>query len=350
MKSRRRIYPIFLSHAGCPFRCVYCDQKKIAFQSPSGVPSKDVLDHCRKELSALKRAHTPGKGPMEVAFYGGTFTALPEQLLQQILELAKPLVKEGVLSGIRFSTRPDSINSRICDLLEKYPVQTVELGVQSFDDQVLANSHRGHGSLAVYEAVDHIRSRGWAVGIQLMLGLPGDGPERFLRSVREAALLHADLVRFYPVVVLEGTTLAQWYRNGIYKPLGLEEAIHWCVPAFDHLVQRGNPPVRMGLQADASLEKPGTILAGPYHPAFGYLVRVAWWRQRVDDSLADGIPCSSREAILTVRVPKRLLSEVVGPNRMNIHHWVRTWSLAQVQVAGVDSWEGFNFELGWSPL
>ncbi len=349
MKSRKRIYPIFLSHAGCPFHCVYCDQQKIASHFLPRPESKDILDHCQRELSTLRGMHKGQKDPMEVAFYGGTFTALPKPLLRQILELVKPLVREGVLSGVRFSTRPDFVTSSICDLLENYPVKAVELGVQSFDDEVLAKSRRGHDSLAVYEAVDLVRRRGWTLGIQLMLGLPGDDPERFLESVKRAASLHAGLIRFYPVLVLEGTTLARWYKKGSFRPLTLEEAIHWCVPAYDHLVKWGTPPVRMGLQADTQLEKPGTILAGPYHPSFGYLVRVAWWRRRIDEALESHAPPRGEKACLTLRVPKRAVSEVIGPKGMNIQHWVGTWSLGQLNVAGADSWDEPNFELDWSP-
>lgn len=348
MTPGKRIYPIFLPHAGCPFQCVYCNQNRIVSGSPMQAGSRDLMDRCLRELAHVETACANDPEPMEVAFYGGTFTALSPTILHRILGAVKPLVAKGVLSGVRFSTRPDFITHEICEFLACYPVQTVELGVQSFDDEVLEKSRRGHDSRSVEGAAAMIRERGWTLGIQLMLGLPGDTAEKFLRSVQRASSLGADLIRFYPVLVLEGTDLARWFEAGLYTPLPLEEAVEWCVPAYDHLVKLGRPPIRMGLQADAQLEQSGTVLAGPYHPSFGYLVRVRWWRQRVDELLSRHDRRASCGKSLTVHVPQRVVSEVLGPGRVNLGHWGHAASSGSVTVKGHADFKDMDLRLEWN--
>ncbi len=338
MIGGKRIYPIFLPHAGCPFQCVYCDQYKVVSTSHVCGTTEELTAHCRRELAGLEAAHHKDRESMEVAFYGGTFTALPQDVLQGILDAVVPLVRSGTVTGVRFSTRPDCMSSEVCDLLEKYPIRTVELGVQSLDDEVLARSRRGYDARTVERAARRIRSRGWTLGIQLMLGLPGDSPSKFLDSVQKAVYLGGELIRFYPLVVLEGTVLAQWYRDGLYRPLELEEAIRWCVPAYDHLLKLGKPPIRMGLQVDERLGREGTVLAGPLHPSFGYLVRVHWWRQKVHEAIERRGIVGADGEILTVHVPERVISEVVGPGRVNISHWMRGRSFARVEVKGHSPW------------
>lgn len=342
MTRTNRIYPIFIPHAGCPFQCVYCDQHRIT-SGPGRMDrstAQELTSHCLNGLAAVEavQAQAGDRRPMEVAFYGGTFTALPHEVLHTVLGAAKSLVDKGVVSGVRFSTRPDCVSREVCDLLEDYPVQTVELGVQSFDDEVLAKSRRGYDVRTVEQAAERVKSRGWTLGIQLMAGLPGDSPSKFLSSVKQAVSLQGELIRFYPVIVLEGTLLARWYREGLYKPLDLEEAVHWCVPAYDYLLQSGKPPIRMGLQTDAQWSEQGAVLAGPLHPSFGYLVRVHWWRQKIHEALQRWVVAGRERETLTVHVPERVVSEVVGPGRSNIHCWMRDHSFVSVKVTGHHPW------------
>lgn len=329
MSSRQRIYPLFIPHAGCPFQCVYCNQH-LTTASVLGKTS-GLVEYCRERLEALARDARQRGIPGELAFYGGTFTALPCDTLRGILDTASSLIDEGIFTAIRFSTRPDCITGDVCDLLAGYPIRTVELGVQSLSDEVLRTSRRGYTGERVRQAVELVKAYGWNAGIQLMPGLPGDTPRHFLDSVQKTIGLGPALVRIYPTVVLKDTPLAEWYLSGNYHALGIEEAIQWCVPAYDAFIGAGIPVARMGLHADPELQKPETIVAGPYHPAFGYLVKVHRWRNEIDKYL-EGEALSRKK--LCIFVPWGSESEVIGPGRENLHYWRKKWSLQDIRVAG----------------
>jgi histone acetyltransferase (RNA polymerase elongator complex component) len=338
VSERHRIYPIFLPHMGCPFRCVYCNQHAVnaaARQDGSKRTSLESLfeDQFTRVVEEAARSSIPG----EIAFYGGTFTALPLHVLKRILGAASARVEEGLFTGIRFSTRPDGITPQICSFLADYPIRTVELGVQSLSDVVLEKSQRGYSAAVARSAAHMVREHGWKLGLQLMVGLPGDNRELFYSSVVDAIKLEPDLVRIYPTIILSGTALEEWYRTGLYQPLSLKEAILWCVPAYDLLRRSGIPIARMGLHADPELEKPGRIVAGPYHPSFGFLVRVHSWRQRVDGCI-EAAHKKTAGTQLVVRVSERIVSEVTGPRRVNALYWLSRWKLAGVKVSAQSSW------------
>jgi histone acetyltransferase (RNA polymerase elongator complex component) len=337
MTPKTTIYPIFLLHAGCPFQCVYCNQHAVI----SADSQSSLLFSFREQLSRLTKNIQRNALPGEIAFYGGTFTALPIHVLQNILDTVSPWVQDGKFTSIRFSTRPDTITSTICSFLEKYPVATVELGVQSFSNEVLLKIRRGYTSETVYRAIALIKEKGWALGLQLMVGLPGDTQQRFLESVSKAIASQPSFVRLYPTLVLKKTLLAQWYQQGFYDPLDLEKTITWCVAAYDACLRANIPVARLGLHADPQLEEPGTILAGPYHPALGYLVRVRWWRDRIDQAIGRSRPISGQ---LILRVPKRSTSEVLGPHRSNLTYWKHKYHLKTIQVKGETGWPPGHFE------
>ena len=186
---------------------------------------------------------------------------------------ASAYVRQGIFTGIRFSTRPDCLGDEVVELISKYPVRAVELGVQSLSDTVLQKSRRGYSARSVEESAKRVRDSGWALGIQMMAGLPGDTRGLFIQSMDKAIALAPDFLRIYPTLVLAGTNLADSFRKGIYTPLSLDEAVTWLTPAYAAALRAGIPVIRMGLHPDPALEKPGVILAGPYHPAFGHLVR-----------------------------------------------------------------------------
>jgi histone acetyltransferase (RNA polymerase elongator complex component) len=331
MVRRNRIFPIFLPHAGCPFHCVYCNQLLVSQRPHSG---KDIATHFQEVLHERVESALAGGTPGEIAFFGGTFTSLPKELIVRILEVSSGLVIKGVFSGIRFSTRPDSISEQTCALLREYPIQTVELGVQSLSNEVLASSRRGYAAADVRRAAGLVHANSWNLGIQLMPGLPGDTRDRFLASVEEAVDLKPRFVRIYPTLVLEKTVLATWYRRGMFTPLSLDEAVSWCSEAYDLLARGGIALARAGLHSDPQLEKPGSIVAGPYHQAFGYLVRVHWWRERVDGLvISNGMETKGRN--LTVWVPHHRVSEAVGPSRANLQHWKTHWSFNETTVRGM---------------
>lgn len=332
------IYPLFLAQAGCPFACVYCNQRLLTGTTRgSRVPWEERI---REFAETAIRQERPG----EIAFYGGTFTMLADRVMNRLLDAASGWIEAGAFTGIRFSTRPDGISAEIVGTLKNFPVSTIELGVQSLSDPVLEASMRGYTEARVRQAVALLRESEWRLGIQLMVGLPGDSGPRFQHTIKATRALAPDLVRLYPTLVLTGTLLAQWYARGRYQPLSLEQALTRCCNAYDAFRQSGIRVARMGLHADRQLDRDGCVLAGPHHPAFGYLVKVTWWRWRIAKALAEG---QGTEKVAVVWVPARQLSEVVGPNRNNVRQLQQVFRLKRLEIcADADCpADGFRLEL-----
>lgn len=263
-----RIYPFFLQNAGCPHHCLFCNQERSVTSSA--------------EVNAEKIAETldeilPQKGDGEVAFYGGSFTMLAVERQKNYLDVVKPFIEQGRVRGIRVSTRSDALQGPALDLLQSYGVSTVEIGCQSFDDQVLARAQRGHSAEENRQAVLRCRAAGFQVGVQLMPGLPGGSSGEAVASADEAIKLTPDFLRIYPAVVLDGTGFAELWRSGSYMPWSLDETVDVCADILFKCRDVGVPVIRMGLQQDEQLVK--NLLAGPFHPAFGQLVRSRLWRR-----------------------------------------------------------------------
>lgn len=266
--TRRQIIPIFLPHAGCPNRCIFCAQALTGSRKSRPDPL---------EISSELERLLPQQGDGELAFYGGSFTLLTEAEQQIWLEIGTRFIAAGRVATIRISTRPDAISINTVERLVAAGVTTVELGCQSFDDEVLSCSGRGHGAAAAGFAVAALRAKGIAVGIHLMPGLPGSTPDEAFRSCDEALRLHPDFLRIHPTVVLRGTALADLYLSGRYKPLALTDAVVLCAHLLRKSHAAGIPVIRTGIQGNQDLDSGNAIIAGPYHPAFGQLVRSRLW-------------------------------------------------------------------------
>jgi histone acetyltransferase (RNA polymerase elongator complex component) len=262
------IIPIFLPHAGCPHQCVFCNQVAITGSKQKAVDADQIRYHIHKFLDYKNDR----KGPVQISFYGGNFLGLTIDEIVQLLDLATEFVSIGRVDSIRFSTRPDTITPDRLDIITAYPVETIELGVQSMDDRVLTLARRGHSAADTTLAVRQLKERKLSIGFQMMVGLPGDTDALSLITAEKIAALRPDFVRIYPTVVVENSQLAKWYRNGSYVPLSLEAAID-RVKLLYLLFSRHNVKIiRMGLQASEDLEEGKMVLAGPYHPAFGHMV------------------------------------------------------------------------------
>ena len=332
------IVPFFISHQGCPHQCVFCDQERISGQR-AGLPEPAEM------IATIDRYVASGGGrPLEVAFYGGTFTSLPRHDQEQLLAPLQPLMATGRVAGVRLSTRPDAVDGERARFLASRGVATVELGVQSMDDAVLGAAGRGHASSHVAEAFASLRGAGIAVAAQLMPGLPGDTAESALISLERVLALSPAFVRIYPTVVVAGTRLADLWRSGDYTPLGLDDAVSLCASMLRRCLAAGVPVIRIGLQPTEELERPGTVLAGPWHPAFRQLVESELFYGLLE-RLAEGIPAGS---FMEVACAPRRISDVAGQHRRNLVRLRDRFGVAVTRIIGSARLSHYDLEVVYS--
>ena len=306
------IIPIFIPHAGCPHQCVFCNQKKISGQKIASAQA--VRQQIEKYLQWIK----PGPAN-EAAFYGGSFTGLEPELQEELFAPVDELLREGVIGSVRCSTRPDYISPARLELLKRHNVSTVELGVQSLDDEVLQRAERGHDAASVKQAVQLLREYGFKVGLQLMCGMPEQGRGSFLQTVAQSVALNPDMVRLYPLLVIKDTPLEVSYRSGGFTPLSVEEAAELCTEAWEQFTAAGITVIRMGLQPDEELCTPGNIVAGPFHPAFGEFVKSLVLRRRLTPQIKALLSSGRRK--IKILVPKNMESKLRGQQNANIKYW-----------------------------
>ncbi len=317
------IIPFFIPHAGCPHQCVFCNQRNITGQNnPEGISS--IPRKVREYLKAMTFNE-----PVQIAFYGGSFTSLPKETQKNYLGAAWPFVRSGEIESIRLSTRPDSVIQDNLTMLRGYLVKTVELGAQSLDDHVLSRSGRGHTAADTVNAVRLLKKYNMTVGLQLMPGLPGDSADRFLDTVDKTIALRPDFVRLYPTLVIEGTPLAELYVSGRYAPLTLDNAVAICRSALEKFERAGIDVIRVGLQSTEGLERPGTIIAGPNHPAFRQIVESAILLDRMRTIVAgSGTTCSD----VTLLVNPHDISFAIGQKRSNIKALSTEFGIRDIRI------------------
>lgn len=268
--KKHAIIPIFIPHLGCPCQCVFCNQQKITARTKA-VSTDEVRETVERYLSTLADLDP---SEIEIAFYGGSFTAIPIDVQTAYLEVANEYIDQGRVSSLHISTRPDCIDEEILENLKRYNVSTIELGVQSFSDEVLRLSKRGHDSDTARKAARLIKERGFKLGIQLMIGLPGDSLESCIYSARETVALFPELARLYPTLVIDGTELYDMYEDGSYEALSKEEALLRTKEMYKILHKAGINIMRVGLKSTDIIggSDLSAINGGTYHPAFRQLV------------------------------------------------------------------------------
>lgn len=260
--SKINIIPIFVPHLGCPNDCVFCNQRKISGRSEFDFDS--VTDTIEYFLDIFKNSNND----IEIAFYGGSFTAIERETQFKLLEIARDLKIDGKIDRIRLSTRPDAIDEEILTYLEFYMVDIIELGVQSLDKNVLELSKRNHSVESVYKAVDLIKSRGFKLGIQQMIGLPGDSEDLSILTTKKIIDLEPDFVRIYPTLVIKDTELEDMYNLSIYNPLTLDNAVEIVSKLIVLYESSSINIIRVGLQSSDNLKFDKDVVAGPLHDAF----------------------------------------------------------------------------------
>jgi histone acetyltransferase (RNA polymerase elongator complex component) len=299
---------LFVPNNGCLHACSFCSQKSITGKADQPSPA-EVISAAETALADLG----PKAKSAEIAFFGGSFTAVERSYMISLLEAAFPYVRDGFFAGIRLSTRPDAIDPEILSILRRYGVTTIELGAQSMDDRVLAMNERGHTSDQVRSAAALIRAGDFSLGLQMMTGLYGDTPSGALRTAKALAALAPDCVRIYPTIVLRGTKLGELFQQGKYSPPGLEETVDLCAELLDFFEERRIPVIRLGLHASPELER--DTLAGPWHPAFRELCESRRMLNRIQRCLnANRVP----RGRVVLRVCPRSVSVAVGQKKCNL--------------------------------
>lgn len=289
--KKHAIIPIFIPHQGCPNDCVFCNQKAITAHQPD-VTMEEVRNTIETWLSTLTGRE--GMETIEIAFFGGSFTGIPIKLQSEYLSIACEYKEKGLIDKIHLSTRPDYIDEAILDNLKHYKVDVIELGVQSFDEEVLLAAGRGHDSACVYKACDLIKSYGFELGIQLMIGLPGDSMEKCIYSARETVKIAPSIARLYPTIVIEDTELMNMYRRGEYTALTTDEAIAITKEMYRILTDAGINIIRVGLKSSDLIREDGQIQGTTFHPAFRQLVESSIAKDKMEALLA-ALPPDTRK-------------------------------------------------------
>ncbi|RMF92356.1 MAG: radical SAM protein, partial [Candidatus Schekmanbacteria bacterium] len=284
------IIPVFIPHAGCPQKCIYCNQNKVTLEK--GFPKTDVIDrnvnlylNSSKKDKRSKRKYSNISNEAikveigipffretirEIAFFGGSFTGIDNKIQKEFLDGAQKWISAGIVDGIRISTRPDLINEENIEWLKEKKVTTIELGAQSFSDDVLKKSERGHSTYSTIRASKIIKNAGLRLGIQLMMGLPKEDEKSFIAGIKKAVSLKPEFIRIYPLLILPETKIMEMYLKNEYKPLSLDETIHMGAKALKILYKNNIPCIRFGLPENN--EYKGTSIIGPYHPSLKHMI------------------------------------------------------------------------------
>lgn len=274
--KKQYIIPIFVPHLGCPNDCIFCNQKSI-----SGQKKNMTKEEAKKIIDDYLENIKNEDAQIEIAFFGGSFTAIEVEKQEELLGLAYKYIENGQVESIRISTRPDSIDKETLKRLKKYKVKTIELGVQSANNYILKRSNRGHTFEDVKKASKLIRRYKFDLGHQMMVGLPESTKIDEINTAKALIKLRPKMVRIYPVLVIKNTKLEEEYKEGKYEPLPLVQAVETCKELVEMFVKKKIDVIRVGLQNTDEItnpeEKTSEVVAGPYHPAFRQLVESSLW-------------------------------------------------------------------------
>ena len=321
MSARESIIPVFVPHLGCPNDCVFCNQRRIS-GSVAPATAEDVVSAIENALRL-----TPPGTRRQLAFYGGSFTAIPVAEQESLLGAAVPYLERGDIASLRLSTRPDAIDGAVLRRLRSYGVETIELGAQSMSERVLALSGRGHTAADVEDAARAVKGAGFRLILQMMTGLPGADDESDVESARRIAALGPDGVRVYPTVIVRDTALCDLWRAGRYKEHTVEDAVRVCVRILPVFEQAGIPVIRLGLNPTEDLSG-GDAVGGAYHPALGELVKSRIMRDRAEKILSG----AKRGEQAVLRVNPRLMSQLVGQHGANRAYLVERFGLSGLRI------------------
>lgn len=294
--------PIFIPELACPNRCIYCNQRHISGQLQAVKP-EEIKQIIEQHLATFIRP-----SEVELAFFGGSFTGIDEKDMLTYLQIVQPYIEQGEIKSIRISTRPDYINEKILDILQQYNVKDIELGAQSLNEEVLAFAKRGHTVKDVENASQLIKSYGFSLGLQMMIGLPLDTVEKSKETAKKILKLGAESTRIYPTLVINNTDLADLYRQNKYKALSLDEAVDWTTEIYKIFSQSSIKILRVGLHPSEALINGTELLAGPFHVSFKELVLTKIWQEKFEK-----LPINTK----TILVNPKEINYAIGYNSKN---------------------------------
>ncbi len=299
---------LFIPHNGCPHQCSFCNQRTI-----SGATEQTSADDVRAAVNTALLSPNFDRANAEIAFFGGSFTAIDRNYMIELLQAAYEFVEQGKVVGVRISTRPDAISREILDILKQYGVTSIELGAQSMRDDVLGMNKRGHSANDVVNASNLIKEYGFALGLQMMTGLYGDDDNGAIYTAQRIAELQPNTVRIYPTVVLDGTELADKMHRGEYIPQGYEEAANLCAELLEFFEKRNIRVIKLGLHASDGVDE--NRVGGAYHPAFRELCEGRIYLNKMRCYLEENYPNGGD---FIVYVDKREISKACGQKKCNI--------------------------------
>ena len=282
--NKEYVIPVFVPHLGCPNDCIFCNQKSI-----SGQKKNVTKEEAKKIIDNFLENIKDKDAKKEIAFFGGSFTGIDENVQEELLKVAYDYIEKGEVDSIRISTRPDYINKEILKRLKKYKVKTIELGVQSANDYILGRANRRHTFKDVEKASKLIRWYGFNLGHQMMVGLPESNRIDEINTAKALIKLKPKMVRIYPVLVIKGTKLEKEYNEGIYEPLSIVQAVETCKQLVRMFTDKKIEVIRVGLQNTDEIcnpdNKESEVVAGPFHPAFGQLVESSMWYDAIVEKI-----------------------------------------------------------------
>ena len=318
MSKKEYIIPIFIPFLGCPHDCAFCNQVKITNYKDS-INKENTIKQIDQYLSYFPN----NDNPKEIAFFGGSFTGLETNIMISYLEIALTYKKKGIIDRIRLSTRPDYINNSILDILKKYEVDVIELGIQSLDNKILKANERGHSKEDSIKASKLIKDYGFKLGHQIMPGLYKDSYDSSIKTGLESINMNPDMVRIYPTLVIKDTKLERLYKENLYKPLTLDEAIDISSKLYMIYSYKNIPVIRIGLQPTENINDKKDVVAGPFHPSIRQLVESNIHKIYLEELIKK---FDFKENI-KIHVPNREISIIAGNKKSNKDYFYKNYGL-----------------------
>lgn len=332
--SKRYIIPIFVPHLGCPNDCIFCNQKKITNRKQA-VDKAEIVNVIETQLGYFPKSDNI----KEIAFFGGSFTAIDRDLMIEYLDIAREYKRRKIVNCIRISTRPDAIDEEILNILKEYGVDIIELGVQSMDDEVLRMNNRGHDSNSVVRASKLIKSYGITLGHQIMPGLYMDSFEKTVESAKRLIELKPDIVRIYPTLIIKNTMLETLYNLKIYEPLSMNEAVEISGILLKMFTENNIKVIRVGLQVTENINLENDVVAGPFHSAFRQLVEQKGYLDKQIEIFEEHNIKDKKEVV--IYLDRKKISYAVGNKGSNKKELLKRFNLGNIKYIPVDE-EIFN--------